>query len=327
MSKASARTATAEPSRLLHKLSQRLFTEADDRQQFLACFQHPQPLPACILWCEDPPDQRPFECLPPQLWQPAWVDRLVLGERPGTHLLHQQGAFYCLDFSSVFAASPLLTLPSQPSLVVDVCAAPGGKSVFAARSLQPGQLLSNEVVGKRVGTLRANLQRCHIHPAIVTSLDPAILAQEVPQTAAVAIVDAPCTGQSLLVKGEKAPGCFHPVTINGNANRQKRILANSAELVAPQGYLLYMTCTYSLEENEQVVAWLCQRFPQFEPTAVPHLAAYQSPWIEAPCYRLFPQQGLGAGAFTALLKNTQPGTPSPLPTEFLARSGLTVLTG
>ncbi|MEG5173865.1 hypothetical protein [Microcoleus sp. B3-D7] len=77
-----------------------------------------------------------------------------------------------------------------------------------------------------------------------------------PQTANLVIVDAPCTGQSLLAKGDKAPGCFHHVTINSNANRQKRIFANSAKIVAPQGYLVYMTCTYSTAENEQVSEWL-----------------------------------------------------------------------
>ena len=121
------------------------------------------------------------------------------------------------------------------------------------------------------------------------------------------IVDAPCSGQSLLAKGEKAPGCFHPTAINKSANRQKRIIANSAQLVAPQGYLAYMTCTYSPAENEQVCQWFMSKFPHFVPVQVDDLAAYQSHLTDIPCYRLFPQDRLGAGAFTALWRNSQEG--------------------
>jgi len=263
----------------------------------------PPALDACILWCRDRSPDLPFPVLPPEPWQPAFVDRLAGVERPGQHPLHNAGYFYCLDFSSVFAAAVLEAIPSPVERVFDLCASPGGKSLFAWRSLQPTLLLSNEVIGKRMGALLSNLKRCGVAGAIASSLDTQALAAAIPQTADVAIVDAPCTGQSLLVKGIDAPGCFHPVNINKNANRQKRIVANAAQLVAPQGYLAYMTCAYSPEENEQVVDWLLSRFPQFSPVVVPGLAGFQSHLTERPCYRMFPQSGLGAGAFTALLRN------------------------
>jgi 16S rRNA C967 or C1407 C5-methylase (RsmB/RsmF family) len=126
----------------------------------------------------------------------------------------------------------------------------------------------------------------------------------IPFSSNLVIVDAPCTGQSLLAKGEKAPGCFHPTAINKSANRQKRIIANSAKLVSHQGYLAYMTCTYSTEENEQVCEWFLERFPHFQALEISHLAKYQSHLTTMPCYRMFPQDKLGAGAFTALFKNT-----------------------
>jgi 16S rRNA C967 or C1407 C5-methylase (RsmB/RsmF family) len=62
-----------------------------------------------------------------------------------------------------------------------------------------------------------------------------------------------------------------------------------------------MTCTYALEENEETIAWFLQRFPDFQPQVVPSLEAFQSPFVPWPCYRLWPQSGLGAGAFTTLL--------------------------
>lgn len=311
----------SEPSRLLLKLSQRLFTEESERLAFCDRLTHPQLLHPCILWRDPKPADLPFEVEPPLSWQPEFIDRLALGQQPGKHSLHDQGAFYCLDFSSVFAISPLL-LSSPVQRVIDVCAAPGGKSIFAWTALHPNLLLSNEVIRKRTGALISNLKRCRITPAIILSLDSKILAQEIPSTAQVVLVDAPCSGQSLIAKGGKAPGCFHPVTINNNANRQKRILANSAKLVAGQGYLLYMTCTYSPEENEQVAEWFLERFPHFQAIAVPHLTSYQSPLTELPAYRLFPQSGLGAGAFTILLQNTLDESAQNLPPDFLERHGI-----
>jgi 16S rRNA C967 or C1407 C5-methylase (RsmB/RsmF family) len=299
----------AQASNLLVKYSQKLFLVADDQQQFVQALTQPQPYSPCILWCRAKPSDSPFCLEPPLAWQPRFVDRLALGEKPGHHWLHEQGYFYCLDFSSVFASSTLLTIPNPIHTVLDICASPGGKSIFAWVQLQPKQLLSNEVIGKRLGALISNLKRCQIQPAIVLNIDSSILAEHL-RPVDLVLVDAPCSGQSLLAKGVKNPGCFHPVTINKNANRQKRILANSAQLVAPQGHLAYMTCAYSLEENEQVCDWLLQRFPHFEAIDIPHLHAYQSRFSDRPCYRMFPQDRLGAGAFTILLKNTLDKPPS-----------------
>lgn len=319
-----------EPSNLLVKFSRRLFADSADQAQFIETLTHPRPFHPCILWCK----QRhavPFTIESPLPWQPQFVDRLSLGARPGQHPMHEAGYFYCLDFSSIFAASTLLSISQPVNLVFDICASPGGKSLFAWQALQPQLLISNEVISKRIGMLVANLKRCHPvplverRPRIVLSLDSSILATRLPKTTQVVMVDAPCTGQSLLAKGGKAPGCFHPVNINKNANRQKRILANSAQLVAPQGYLAYMTCAYSLEENEQVSQWLLERFPQFQPLSVQHLAAYQSHLTTLPCYRMWPQSGLGAGAFTILFKNTELGENQQLPEDFLDHPGLTFL--
>lgn len=307
-------------SRLLVKLSQRLFAQETEQGTFCDRLLHPQPLHPCILWTQPRPGPHPFAVEPALPWQPEWCDRLSLGQQPGKHPLHDQGAFYCLDFSSIFAISVVRSITTPVATVIDVCAAPGGKSIFAWKALQPEVLISNEVIGKRIGALLSNLKRCHIHPAWITNLDSQVLANQMPQTAQVVLVDAPCTGQSLIAKGGKAPGCFHPVTINNNANRQKRILANSAQLVAGQGYLVYMTCTYSPEENEQVVTWLLERFSHFQAVPVPHLQPYQSHLADFPCYRLFPQSGLGAGAFTVLLHNTAPGDPQQIPAEVLERA-------
>lgn len=300
-----------KPSNLLIKLSQRLFPESSDREAFVDALSHPQSFASTILWTQPPPQEIPFspsEALP---WQPNWIDRLAPDVAPGRHPLHQAGYFYCLDFSSVFAASALCSITNPITTVLDLCAAPGGKSLFAWKALAPQHLWCNEVVRKRVRILIANLKRCKATSALVFNLDPAIFADSTPHSANLVLVDAPCSGQSLLAKGETALGCFHPININKNANRQKRILANAARVVAGGGYLAYMTCTFSPEENEQVCEWFLNKSPHFKPVTVSHLTPYQSHLAEWPCYRLWPQSGLGAGAFTALFHNTSDEVFSP----------------
>ncbi|HLO49320.1 MAG TPA: RsmB/NOP family class I SAM-dependent RNA methyltransferase [Kamptonema sp.] len=310
-----------KPSNLLLKLSRSLFPETTEQEKFIQAIANPQPFNPCILWLNQKPTNHPFTVENPAPWQPEFVDRLAIDTKPGKHPLHDNGHYYCLDFSSTFAASTLLTLSSPIQLILDMCAAPGGKSTFAWKTLNPELLLCNEVIGKRIGMLLSNLKRCQITPSVVMSRDSQILAETIPATANIVIVDAPCTGQSLIAKGEKAPGCFHPVTINNNANRQKRILANSAKIVAPQGYLAYMTCTYSLAENEQVSEWFASKFPQFVAVEIPHLAAHQSHLTNLPCYRMWPQDRLGAGAFTVLFQNQDEGQRNQLPTDFLNSPG------
>ncbi|MDB9539557.1 RsmB/NOP family class I SAM-dependent RNA methyltransferase [Anabaenopsis tanganyikae CS-531] len=294
-----------KPSNLLLKLSRRLFENPDKQEQFIDSLMNPQPFNPAIIWCKNQLNLSPFTVESSINWQPDFVQRLSLGEKPGKHPLHQQGDFYCLDFSSVFAATVLLMIPQSVNLVFDMCASPGGKSIFAWKALQPNLLICNEVIGKRLGMLISNLKRCQVSPCTVVSRDSSIFTEQIPLSSDLVIVDAPCTGQSLVAKGEKAPGCFHPTAINKSANRQKRILANSAQLVAPQGYLAYMTCTYSPEENEEVCQWFMSRFPDFQPVTVSYLGEYQSHLTDIPCYRLFPQYRLGAGGFTVLWKNTQ----------------------
>lgn len=314
-----------KPSNLLLKLSRQLFSDEHEQEKLVDSLMNPQPFNPCILWCKTKPEDIPFEVEAALEWQPEFVDRLTLGQKPGKHSLHNEGYFYCLDFSSVFAISVLKTIKQEIHLIFDMCASPGGKSISAWRQFHPTQLISNEVIGKRIGALISNFKRCQISPAIVVNQDSKILAEAIPKSADLVLVDAPCSGQSLIAKGEKNPGCFHPVNINKNANRQKRIIANSAQLVAPQAYLVYMTCTYSLEENEQVLDWLLERFPQFQPIEVPHLSQFQSHLSQKFCYRIFPQSQLGAGAFTVLLKNTEAGQPRSIPDAFFNQSRLTVL--
>lgn len=312
-----------QPSNLLLKLSRRLFAEERDRDAFVEALVNPQPFPTAIVWMQPRPEVVPLAIAPPLPWQPAWVDRLSGDQRPGQHPLHQAGAYYCLDMASVFSAAVFSAIATPAESVLDLCAAPGGKSLLAWKALTPQHLWCNEVIRKRVRILIANLKRCGLTDSLVFNLDPQVFAEQLPHAASVVVVDAPCSGQSLLAKGDRALGCFHPVNIQKNASRQKRILASAAQTVAGGGYLAYMTCTFSLEENEQVVEWLLKKFPQFEAVEVSILVDHASPLSAFPCYRLWPQSGLGAGGFTALLRNRS-ALAEPINPQFLADKGMQI---
>jgi len=311
-----------EPSKPLIKLAHKLFETERDRTAFIHALTYPPPFAPTILWTRPQPTDLDWPTLEPLPWQPPQVDRLAGDIRPGQHPRHDQGYYYCLDFSSVFAASLMQAIAKPIETAIDLCAAPGGKSLFTWATLHPQRLFCNEVVRKRVKILIANLKRCGAMDAIVLNQDPAVLAAHLPHLAQLVLVDAPCSGQSLLAKGQEVPGCFHKVTLNRNANRQKRILANAAQLVQGGGYLLYSTCTYAPEENEQVCQWLLKRFSNFQAVPVNALSSHQSTLAEFACYRLFPQSGLGAGAFAALFQKLDaPSDPqSPLAQDFLARN-------
>lgn len=293
------------------KLADKLLPEAE-RSAFLDALDAGKSARPAILWLNERPEPSPFSTESPAPWQPEFVDAVSPGERPGKNPLHDAGAYYCLDLSSVFETVPLGLLDSGVS-ALDVCASPGGKALLAWRTLAPAFLVANEVIGKRLGPLTGNLKRCGVSRGIATRLDPSVLAEQAPDAFGLVTVDAPCSGQSLLARGEENPGAFHPVNVGNCSGRQKRILASSAACVAPGGRLLYCTCTYGKEENEDVAGWLLKRFPEFSAVEVPGLSAHRSPHAEFPCYRLWPHEGFGAGGFTCLLKREGDAPPQALP--------------
>lgn len=284
------------PSSSLLRFAAKILPDEGERRQFLEALVTPLPYAPALVWMNEP--QSVFELADKPRWAPDWVQFLAPGQRPGQHPLHEEGAYYVLDPSSVFSAAAFLDI--QAESILDVCASPGGKSVQAWRALQPKTLVANEVIGKRLGMLRGNLERCGVKPSEVVSLDAAKLAEDYQDEFDLVIVDAPCSGQSLFVKGRIAPGAFMPHVIDMNAQRQRRILANAVQCVKTGGHLAYMTCTYSREENEGTVEWLLKRFPEMSPITIDKLQGCEglSDW---PSYRLWPQRGEGAGAFVTML--------------------------
>ena len=118
----------------LKRLARRLFEEESDQERFVSSVIEPIEYPVAVVWLRDRPDPSPFQVLPKPDWMPVYVDLVSFDERPGKHPLHDQGAFYCLDPSSVFMGSRMSTVKDCRTLL-DVCASPGGKTVLAWRAL------------------------------------------------------------------------------------------------------------------------------------------------------------------------------------------------
>lgn len=247
----------------------------------------------------------PFACentadwywLPPRVFVPS------AGERPTTHPDYESGLYYSLDLSSCWESTALAVVP-PPASSLDLCAAPGGKTMLMAARHLPKCHCANEVNAARRGILRQNVQLCGLPNTEVTGLRPDQWAAEA-RLFDLLLVDAPCSGQSLLCKGIKNPGCLGAQMVNGNAKRQKGIMLAAVQCVAPGGHILYSTCTYDPDENEKVISYILRRIPGWQAVEVPSLAPFRSTLADFPCYRLLPEHGFGAGGFCCLIKKQQ----------------------
>jgi 16S rRNA C967 or C1407 C5-methylase (RsmB/RsmF family) len=284
------------------KCAYELFSDDEERDEFLEALERGDCRDQAIIVMEGRPEVKAFPRMRPLKWQPTYVERIEDTFRPAKHPLYAKGAYYSLDFSSIFSASAMLMLDHSPKAILDLCASPGGKAVFAWRTFKPDVLLCNETIRKRAGTLIANLNRCKCTNTAVWSADPSVYAKRYAGAFDLVICDAPCSGQSLLAKGDEAPGCFTPEMIDMNVGRQRRITGNAYHCLRPGGYLLYATCTFTPKENEKVMDWLLKTYDDLEAVELTHLAEFRSKYSAFPSYRLFPHQGLGAGAFVCLIR-------------------------
>lgn len=314
---APSRAATA---RWAQKHAENLFQYPRDREAFLYALERGVGRDHALIVMRVEGEMNRFPKAPPMEWQPEWLWRMPDHFQPNRHPLHEEGAFYMVDYSSALAASLLLyaaeRLSGRPIHVLDLCAAPGGKAIFASKAFEPEVLIANETQRPRVDTLIRNFVRCGIPNAAVWSMDPSVWGNKHRDSFDVVIVDAPCSGQSLLAKGMNAPGCWEPDTIEMNVGRQRRIMGHAVKCLRPGGFLLYSTCTFSRKENEKIVEWAVGLREGLEAVEVPALAFVRSNQSELPCYRVYPQMGYGAGAFMALLHLKGETTAGRTPLEF-----------
>jgi len=217
------------------------------------------------------------------------------------------GVYYVQESSSMFLEQAIRqALPDPHPVVLDLCASPGGKSTHLASLLSPDSLLiSNEVIRPRAQVLSENLKKWGNPNTVVTNNDPRDFAR-LEGFFDVLVVDAPCSGEGLFRRDEKAVAEWSDSNAQLCAQRQKRILADAWPALKEGGLLVYSTCTFNPEEDENNIKWLNES-NSIGPVAL----ELQGSWGitvtgagEFPCYRFYPHKVNGEGFFIAVVRKT-----------------------
>ena len=226
--------------------------------------------------------------------------------RPGLSPLHEAGAFYLQEPSAMAPVSVLAPLPGER--VLDLCAAPGGKSTQIAGLMQgKGVLVCNEPVYSRAQVLSRNLERMGVNNAVAVSAKPEQLSSRFSGFFDRILVDAPCSGEGMFRRHPEAMEEWDEQAPERCAERQRGILDSASEMLRPGGRLVYSTCTFSRTENEEVILSFLERHPDFH--AVPFSLA-GLPDAPQGMLRLYPHEIRGEGHFAACLEK-EGGAPVP----------------
>lgn len=233
--------------------------------------------------------------------------------RPGKSPLHEAGLYYIQE-PSAMGAVPLLD-PQPGERMLDLCAAPGGKTTQAAERLGfTGLLVSNEIHAGRAKILSANVERMGFINTVVVNESSEDLAEAFPEFFDRILIDAPCSGEGMFRKDEQARLEWSEENVRLCAARQREILDNGARLLRPGGRMAYSTCTFSPEENEQQIEAFLERHPEFSVVRIPSenglpgLSPGRPEWTKNSCraventFRIWPHLTEGEGHYLALLE-------------------------
>lgn len=184
-------------------------------------------------------------------------------EKAGSYAEHFAGLYYLQEPSAMCVGE--LTAPCKKERVLDLCAAPGGKTTqIAAQTAGEGILIANEIDGGRAKILSQNVERMGIRNCAVTNASPAQIARNFPEYFDLVLVDAPCSGEGMFKKEPEAVPHWSGNNVALCAARQKEILEEAAKTVACGGHLVYSTCTFAEEEDEGQIRLFLERHPEFE---------------------------------------------------------------
>lgn len=231
-------------------------------------------------------------------------------ERPGKHPYHEAGLYYIQEPSAMAVGE--LVDPKPGEYILDLCAAPGGKTTHLASKMNgEGLLVSNEIHPQRAKILSQNVERMGIKNAIVTNETPERLAARFPSFFDRILVDAPCSGEGMFRKDEEARLHWSPDNVTLCANRQDDILEYAQSMLKPGGRLVYSTCTFSPEENEGTINRFLEKYPHFEIEQVEVYEGFsqgRADWVENAAsnieqtIRIWPHLVKGEGHYIAVLK-------------------------
>lgn len=247
--------------------------------------------------------------------------------RPGRHPYYETGAYYIQEPSAMAVGA--LADPQPGERVLDLCAAPGGKTThLAGRMAGQGVLIANEIHPARARILSQSVERAGVRNCAVLNETPQRLAARFPAYFDCIVVDAPCSGEGMFRKEEIAVSEWTPESPARCAARQDEILDCAVQMLRLGGRLIYSTCTFAPEEDEGTVARLLARHPEFEICAVsgdPAFAPGRPDWIAdgvpelTRTFRLFPHRLRGEGHYAAVLRRAGQGASAdgPAPAAIL----------
>ena len=235
------------------------------------------------------------------------------GEKIGNHPFHHAGMVYVQEPGAMMPAECVDIEKNWK--ILDMCAAPGGKSSQLKNKLgENGLLVSNEIIPSRCKILTGNIERLGLRNCITTCMDTKRLAEVFPDSFDLIMVDAPCSGEGMFRKEEQAISEWSEENVRKCAERQKEILENAVVCLKDGGYIIYATCTFSLEENEMVVDAFLKEHPEFELVPVKETVGENTAdgiFFEG-CEtenisltrRFYPHRNKGEGQFAAVLKSS-----------------------
>ncbi len=246
----------------------------------------------------------PFEKALPIAWHP---DGFFLSKRPAfvADPYFHAGGYYVQEASSMLLYN-LIDFESDLT-ILDLCAAPGGKSTLLAAAMSENSLLiANDIVFKRAKILSENLSRWGNPRCIVTNSPPKAFAR-LKDNVDVLVIDAPCSGEGLFRKDDQAVSQWSTTNIKICASRQKKIIADSLPCLKKGGTLIYSTCTYASEENEEIVLWLLKSFPEIEIYPKEGLEKFGATsvniaGVDHAAYHCYPHKFKGEGLFLTRLR-------------------------
>ncbi len=222
-------------------------------------------------------------------------------------LLHA-GCYYVQEAASMFMEQIVSTYIDKPVRALDLCAAPGGKSTHLASILPEGSLLvCNEVIRSRSAILTENIIKWGNPAVVVTNNDPSEIGK-IPAYFDIILADVPCSGEGMFRKDKEAVHEWSPGTVKLCADRQKRIISDVWDSLKPGGLLIYSTCTYNTEENEENIRWI-SKVPEadiLDITIEPDWQISSGKKYDFPVFRFFPHKTKGEGFFIAVLRKKEP---------------------
>lgn len=233
-------------------------------------------------------------------------------DKIGNHPYHHAGMIYVQEPG---AMAPAECVDIEPDWkILDMCAAPGGKSTQLKNKLgENGILVSNEIISSRCRILTGNIERLGLHNTVTTCMDTGKLAKLFPDTFDIIMVDAPCSGEGMFRKEEIAIDEWSTDNVKKCAERQAEILENAVTALKNGGYIVYATCTFSLEENEMMIDEFLQNHPEFEIVPVKEKVRENTSdgifFDGCRCEnihfarRFYPHKSKGEGQFMAVLHN------------------------